>query len=83
MVNSFVALIATRYEPFNFSNVPGFPNPMLDIKEWGDYLPKFKEDDEDSLAQHLTNFHEYMHHLGIFHEDTLTKLFMFSLDGYP
>jgi hypothetical protein len=79
--SSFVARIATRYAPFDFSYVKGFPNAMPNTKYWEDCLPSFKEDNEDSLAQHLVDFHECMYQLDNYHEDVLMKVFMISLDG--
>jgi len=81
MSSSFVARIAVRFTPLNFSVVPGFPNAIPDIEEWRDILPNFREDVDDSPARHLFEFHELMHQLHIYHEDVLMKLFMFSLRG--
>jgi hypothetical protein len=66
---------------FDFSNVPGFPNAMPSTKDWGDCLPRFREDDDDFPTQHLIDFHKCMRQLGIFHEDVLMKMFMISLEG--
>jgi hypothetical protein len=63
----------------NFSNIPGFPNPMPSVEVRGDCLPRFREDD-DNPTQHLIEFHLCMHQLGIFHEDVLMKMFMISFD---
>jgi hypothetical protein len=77
-----VAKIVTRYAPFEFSNVPHFPNPMPRTKDWGDCLPIFIEYDDDFPTQHLIDFHECMMlQLGTFHEDILMKMFMIILDG--
>jgi hypothetical protein len=76
------AILARRFSPFNFSVVPGFPNVVPTIDEWGDYLPRFREDKDDNPADHLLEFHEVMHQLGIHHEDVLMKMFMYSLEGY-
>lgn len=57
------------------------PNPIPDIEDHGDYLSKFRGDDEEILAKHSINFHECMHQLGIFNEDVLMKIFMISLYG--
>jgi hypothetical protein len=66
---------------FYFSVVPGFPNVVPTVDEWGDYFPIFREHKEDNPAQHLHEFHELMHQWEIHHEDVLMKMFMFSLDG--
>jgi hypothetical protein len=75
------AILAWRFSPFNFSVVPGFPNVVPTIDEWGDYLPRFREDKDDNPADHLLEFHEVMHQLGIHHEDVLMNMFMYSLEG--
>jgi len=79
---SIAAKITARYAPFEFSNIPRFPNVMLSTKEWGDCITRFIEDDDDFPTQQLIDFHECMIQLGIFHEDALMKIFMISLKGY-
>jgi hypothetical protein len=74
-------ILARRFAPFNFSAIPGFPNVVPSPNEWGDYLPRFREREEDNPAQHLWEFHELMHQWEIHHEDVLLKMFMFSLVG--
>jgi hypothetical protein len=74
-------ILAQRFAPFNFSVVPGFPNVVPTVDEWGDCLPKFREDRDDNPADHLLEFHEVMYQLGIHHEDVLMKMFMYSLEG--
>ena len=63
------AILARRFAPFNFSNVPGFPNsiPIMDV--WGDCLPWFRESKEDNPLDHLVRFHQYMVQINIQHED--------------
>jgi hypothetical protein len=41
------AILARRFSPFNFSIVPGFPNVVPSIDEWGDFLPIFREHEDD------------------------------------
>jgi hypothetical protein len=53
-------ILARRFAPFNFSIVPGFPNVVPTVDEWGDYLPIFRGHVEDNPAQHLREFHELM-----------------------
>jgi hypothetical protein len=74
-------ILARRFAPFNFSAIPGFPNVVPSLDEWGDYLPIFGKGEEDNPAQHLSEFHELMHQWEIHHEDVLLKMFMFSLAG--
>jgi hypothetical protein len=74
-------ILARRFAPFNFSAIPGFPNVVPSPNEWGDYLPRFREREEDNPAQHLWEFHELMHQWEIQHEHVLLKMFMFSLAG--
>jgi hypothetical protein len=81
MSRSIATKIVARYAPFDFSNIHGFPNAMPSTKDWGDCLPRFREDDDDCPTQHLIDFHECMNQLGIYHEDVLMKMFMTSLEG--
>jgi len=74
-------ILARRFAPFDFSGIPGFPNEVPSPNEWDDYLPRFREREEDNPAQHLWEFHELMHQWEIQHEDVLLKMFMFSLAG--
>jgi hypothetical protein len=75
-------ILAQRFSPFNFSIVHGFPNVVPTIDEWGEYLPIFREDKDDNPADHLLEFHEFMHQLGIHHEHVLMKIFMYTLEVY-
>jgi hypothetical protein len=70
-----------RFAPFDFSVIPGFPNVVPTMHEWGAYLSRFKGDDHDPLAQHLIDFHKYMDQLDIHHEYVLLKMFMYSSEG--
>ena len=73
--------ISTRYAPIHCSHIPPFPNriPNVDGKT---YLPKFKYQKSDDASLHLVKFHMYIHKLGVeFHEDSLIKMFMASLEG--
>jgi hypothetical protein len=76
------AIIAARFAPFKFDDIPGFPNTVPVIDVWGDDLPRFREKDEDNPAHHVIKFHQYMDQLSIHHEDILMKMFMYSLEGY-
>jgi hypothetical protein len=53
-------ILARRFAPFNFSAIPSFPNVVPSMDEWGDYLPRFREREEENPAQHLSEFHELM-----------------------
>ena len=54
-------ILAWRFAPFNFSVIPGFPNVVPSLDGWSDYLPIFREHEEENPAQHLCEFHELMH----------------------
>ena len=58
-------ILARRFAPFNFSNIPGFPNPVPIMDVWGDCLPRFRESKEDNHLDHLIRFHQYMVQLNI------------------
>ena len=68
MSKAFAALLARMFAPLDFSSVPGFPHPVPDMSEWGDFLPVFKEEKEDNPAQHLLKFHKCMDLLDQQHE---------------
>ena len=36
-------MVARRFAPLNFSDIPGFPNPVPTMDIWGDCLPWFRE----------------------------------------
>jgi hypothetical protein len=50
MSSSFVAKIAGRYAPFNFSNILGYPNAMASTKDWANCLPRFREEKDECLV---------------------------------
>jgi hypothetical protein len=81
MTKAMEEILARRFAPFDFSVVPGYPNPVPHVDEWKGQLPKFKEGIDDNIVEHLLEFHELMHHLDIFHEDVLMNMFMYSLEG--
>lgn len=60
MSKTFATILATRFAPFEFSIIPGIPNNVPTIDEWGDIPPRFREDKEDNPAQHLLKFHEFI-----------------------
>ena len=81
MSKAFASLLARRFAPLDFSSIPGFPHAVPDISEWGDFLPIFKEKEDDNPAEHLLKFHECMDLLDLQHEDVRMKMFMYSLYG--
>jgi hypothetical protein len=75
-------ILARRYAPFNLSSIPGFPNVVPTLNEWGDYFPIFRDRKEDNPAQHLLEFHELMQQWEIHHEDVLLNMFSITLARY-
>ena len=70
MSKAFAALLAWRFAPLDFSLVPGFPHPVPDMFERGDFLLVFKEEKEDNPIEHLLKFHKcmdllYQQHKGV------------------
>ena len=74
------SILAQRFAPFNFFDVPGFPNPVPTMDVWGYFLPWFRERKEDNPSDHLIRVHQYMVQLNIQHEDVLMNIFMYSLE---
>ena len=68
MSKAFAALLSWRFAPLDFSLVLGFPHPVPDMSEWGDFLPVFKEEKEDNPTEHLLKFHKCMDLLDQQHE---------------
>ena len=63
------SILARRFTPFNFFDVPGFSDAVPNMDVWGDFLPWFRESKEDNPLDHLIRFHQYMVQLNIQHED--------------
>ena len=76
-----VAIVAARFSTLKFSAIAEFPNDVPTMDEWGDFLPHFREKEEDNSTHHVIKFHQCMDQLSIHHEDVLMKMFMYSLDG--
>jgi hypothetical protein len=76
------AILARRFSPLNFSSIDGYPYLVPQIDEWEDLLPRFYEGENDSLVEHVHEFHALMQQLDIHHEDILMKMFMYSWEGY-
>ena len=71
-----------RYAPMNLATIPRYPN-KIPLVDWKTYLPTFNDEKGDDAAIHLFRFHKHIHKVGVgWHEDSLMKLFMFSLKGY-
>jgi len=81
MSKAMKAILALRLPPFDFSDIPSFPNVVPTMHKCGDYFPRFIGDDHDHPAKHLIDFHQYMDQLDINHEGVLLKMFMYSLEG--
>jgi hypothetical protein len=64
-----------------FQVILGFPNPAPSFSECANFLPIFSGKEEDNLAQHLVKFHQCIDQLDVYHEDSLMKMFIYSLDG--
>ena len=63
------------------SHILGLPNRIPNV-DWQTYLPKFKDQKSDDAALHLVRFHMHIHKLRVeFHEDSLMKMLMASLEG--
>ena len=64
------AIVAWRFAPLEFSTVRGFPHLVpINMIEWEDFLPIFRERREDNPVDHLIKFHECMNMLDLQHED--------------
>ena len=77
MSMSMEAIVAARYYFCDFSNIVGFPHPVLSIIEWGDYLPRFRGNKYGHSREHLLNFHKCMLEHDFVHEDVLIKMLIF------
>ena len=75
------SILAQRFSFCDFSNVVGFPNPMLRKGEWESTLPTFKGKYWEVPAKHLLDFHKFVHERQVVHEDVHIKLFRYSLKG--
>jgi hypothetical protein len=74
-------IFAKRYAFCDFSKIVGFPNPVPSRDEWENNLPRFRGEEWEVPAEHLLDFHDYMHRLQVVHEDVQIRLFCFSLEG--
>jgi len=78
---SMEAIFAQRFSFFYFSNIVGFLNPMLRKYELEGFLPTFKGEYWEVSAEHLLDFHEFVHERQIVHKDVHIKIFRYSLKG--
>jgi hypothetical protein len=74
-------ILAKRYAFCDFSSIVGFPNQVPTRDEWENSLPRFQGEEWEVPAEHLLDFHDYMHRLQVVHEDVQIWLFCFSLEG--
>ena len=73
---------AGRYTHMNLASILGYRNkiPLVNSQT---YLPRFNDEKGYDATIHLFTFHKHINKLGVgWHEDSLMKLFMFSLEGY-
>ena len=75
------AILDWRFAPLNFLAIPSFLNPKPSFLECADVLPIFHGDEGDNPAQHLIDFHQFIDQLNSYHEDSLMKMFVYSLNG--
>jgi hypothetical protein len=68
-------ILAQRYVFCDFSKIVGFPNPMPSRDEWEGCLPIFRGENWEVPAEHLLDFHDFIHRLQIMHEDVQIKIF--------
>ena len=70
-----------RCAPMNLDSIPHCPNRIPPVY-WQTYLPIFKYQNGDDAATHLFRFHKHIHNMGVgWHEDSLMRIFMISLEG--
>jgi hypothetical protein len=74
-------ILAQRYSFCDFSKIVGFPNPVPGRDEWKISLPKFRGEESEVPIVHLLDFHDFIHHLHIVHEDVQINIFRCSLEG--
>jgi hypothetical protein len=75
------SILGQRLDFCDFSNVIGFPNPILSRDKSEGTLPTFKDEDWEVSAEHLLDFHEFIHECQIVHEDVKIRIFRYSLKG--
>jgi hypothetical protein len=68
-----------RYAFCDFSSIFGYPHPVPSKDEWENNLPRFRGEEWEVSAEHLMDFHDFIHRLEIIHEDVQINLFRYSL----
>jgi len=74
-------IIEKRYAFCNLSSIVGYPHSIPSRHEWEHSLPIFRGEEWEVPAEHLLDFHEFIHRLQIIHEYVKIKLFKYSLEG--
>ena len=82
MSMSMEVILDARYAFCVFSNIVGFPHPVLSITEWGDYLPRFRGSKYECPSDHLLIFHKFMFEHDFFHDNILINMFMLYLEEH-
>jgi len=60
-------ILSQRYAFCDFSNIVGFSNLVPSRDEWESSLPKFQGKEWEEPAEHLLDFHDFIHKLRIVH----------------
>jgi hypothetical protein len=74
-------IFAKRYAFCDFSSIYGYPHPVNIRDEWEHNISIFRGEEWEVPAEHLLDFHEFIHRLQIIHEDVQIELFRYSLEG--
>jgi hypothetical protein len=70
-----------RYAFCNFSSIFGYPHPVPNRDEWERSILRFRGEEWEVPTKHLLDFHDFIHRIGIVHEDIQIKFFRHSLEG--
>ena len=70
-----------RYAFCNLLSISGYPHLVPSRDEWENSLPRFQGEEWEVPAEHLLDFHDFIHRLEIINEDVQIKLFKYSLKG--
>ena len=74
-------ILAQRYAFCDFSKIVSFPNLVPSRDEWKGCIPRFRGEYWEVPTKNLLDFHGFIYHLQIMHEDVQIKLFRYSLEG--
>ena len=69
-----------RYAFCNFSSISGYPHPVPSRDEWENSIPRFQGEEWEVPAEHLLDFHDFIHRLQFVHEDFQINLLWYSLE---